>query len=293
MARRADIFRTLLPYINVGHYTEWNGFIIFGTPDFQELVDKIVGRPEGDDEAVQDILRTLISDAIVHGGRSKIAERLSLSPAPDFTSEPFKYHSPDAIYKAIEILSNIEPELQKAAEEHGGKPDPVGEADSIEAALAEEILDQLPKAVDRACTLDGMNLGRIPVEHLKRYFEEAHRCYLFGFNIACAVLCRAIVDTALQNVIDPQKLIKSRLKSLKSQDSYIAEMAIEAARGGILTDDRPECVIAVRDAGNAAIHGDSDFERLWQPRLGEIVDQTRKILSICIRVRHRTPPLSG
>lgn len=280
MARRADIFRTLLPYINVGHYMEWNGFIIFGTPDVQELMDKIVGRPEGDDEA-RDILRTLISDAVVHGGRSKIAERLSLQPAPDFTSEPFKYfkyHSPDAIYKAIEILSNIEPELHKAAEVHGGKPDPVGEADSIEAALAEEILGKLREAVDRASTLDGMNLGRIPVEHLKRYFEEAHRCYLFGFNIACAVLCRAIVDTALQNVVDPQKLIKLRLKSLKSQDSYIAEMAIEAARGGILADDRPECVIAVRDAGNAAIHDYPEFERKWLPRLGEIVDQTRKIL---------------
>lgn len=274
MARRADMFRSLLPYINVGHYMEWNGFIIFGTPDVEEVMDRIVGRPEGEDE-VQDMLRTLISDAIVHGGRSKMAERLSLNPAPEFTSEFFKYRSPDAIDKVMEILSNIKPELYKAAEVHGGKPDPVGEADSIEAALAEEILGKLPKAVDRASDLDGMNLGRIPVEHLKRYFEEAHRCYLFGFNIACAVLCRAIVDTALQNVVDPQKLIKSRLKP---QDSYIEEMAIEAGRGGILTDDRPECVIAVRDAGNTAIHGYPEFERTWLPRLGEIVDHTRKIL---------------
>lgn len=275
MARRAEMFRSLLPYINVGHYLEWNGFIIFGTPDFEEAMDRIVGRPEWEDVEVQDMLRTLISDAIVHGGRSKMAERLSLNPAPEFTSEFFKYHSPDAINRVMEILSNIEPKLHKAAEVHGGKPDPVGEADEIEAALAEEILGKLPKAVDRASDLDGMNLGRIPVEHLKRYFEEAHRCYLFGFNIACAVLCRALVDTALQNVVDPQKLIKSRLKP---QDSYIEEMAIEAGRGGILTDDRPECVIAVRDAGNAAIHDYPEFERKWLPRLGEIVDQTRKIL---------------
>lgn len=277
MSRRAEVLKSLLPYINVGHYTEWNGFIIFGTPDVQELMDKVTGAPrEDDDEAAQNLLRTFISDVVVHGGRKDLHERLSLGQAPELrVDELFMDQSPEVIQRVADLFEGMEPEIRAVAEAHRGTPDPAGEADSIEAALAEEIIGKLPKAVDRASTLDGLNLGKIPIKDLKGYFEEAHRCYLFGFNIACAVLCRAIIEAALQNVVDPKKLIKSKLKR---EDSYVEQMAIEAGRGGILTDDRPHCVIEVRDAGNAAIHKYPDFERIWLPKLGEIVDHTRKIL---------------
>ncbi len=38
---------------------------------------------------------------------------------------------------------------------------------------------------------------------IKQYFEEAHQCYLYGFNIACAVLCRSILESAFIERFDP------------------------------------------------------------------------------------------
>jgi hypothetical protein len=274
MTRRAEIFRSLLPYINVGHYTEWNGYVVFGALSIEEMMDKITSLPEPADPA-EDVLRKLISDFVVHGGRTDLAGKVSLNPPPEMKLDAFRYQSPEVIQRVLEMLQSIQPAVESNADQNRGVPDPVGEADSIEAALAEEMLVKLPNAVERASTLDGLNLGNIPIQHLKRYFEEAHRCYLYGFNIACAVLCRAIIETALQNVVDPNGLIKS---TLKPQDSYLATLAFEAGRGGILTDDRPQCVLDVRDAGNEAIHPSPSFERKWLPRLGEIVDNTRKIL---------------
>jgi hypothetical protein len=240
------------------------------------------GGPE-DEDAAENILREILSDIVVGGGRKEVAERVSLNTQHPDMSEVLDRHNeknqyqPEAFQRALEMLARGGEAANVVVERHGGVPDPVGEADSIEAALAEEILNKLPRAVDRAATLDGLNLGRIPIRDkgLKRYFEEAHRCYLYGFDTACAVLCRAIIETALENVIDPMHVIKN---SKKSEDSYIEALAIEAGRGGILTDDRCQCVSDIRDAGNKAVHDHPTFERRWLPRLAEIVDNTRKVL---------------
>lgn len=63
--------------------------------------------------------------------------------------------------------------------------------DYLDAAFAMELFGKLSKIVERSGALDEMVLN-IASEDVKRYFEETHRCYLFGFPIASAVLCRAL-----------------------------------------------------------------------------------------------------
>jgi hypothetical protein len=59
---------------------------------------------------------------------------------------------------------------------------------------------------------------------------------------------------------------------------YFERLLEEAERGGLLADDRPECARKVRHAGNDAIHEFPRFERQWEHKLGEILDDTRKVL---------------
>jgi len=123
--------------------------------------------------------------------------------------------------------------------------------------------------VDEQISLEG-----VPDKELRRYFEEAHHCYLYGLDVACAVLCRAILDSALERTCDPWHLIERNVP----RQEYFKRLLEEAERGGLLTDDRPESAWKVRHAGNDAIHEFPRFEILWQHKLGEILEDTRKVL---------------
>lgn len=54
---------------------------------------------------------------------------------------------------------------------------------------------------------------------------------------------------------------------------------IEAARGKLLSDKRAATAEMIRDCGNAAIHDLKTFREEYAPRLGQVLEETRKIVS--------------
>jgi hypothetical protein len=151
----------------------------------------------------------------------------------------------------------------------------------IEEHFANEMVAKLPKIVKRVISWDELAPEEIqrdlPPEDVKRYWEEAHRCYLYGFPVACVVLCRAILESALVQMIDRKRAIQ---RQTPKDVSYFANLIEHAKERGILTDDRPACAMDVRDAGNEAIHDYKEFQKRLQDArsVAKIVDSTRKIL---------------
>ena len=158
-----------------------------------------------------------------------------------------------------------------------GREDPATTS-NIEQHFANELVKKLPKIVDRAASLDEIGDEEIDkglvCGHVKSYWEEAHRCYLYGFHVACAVLCRAILASALENVCDPKGTIQ---KCIGPEESYFKALVEKARNDGLLTDDRPEWAIRIRDAGNDAIHNFPRFQQRWCGRLDDILLNTRKV----------------
>src|SRR5208283_5379472 len=116
--------------------------------------------------------------------------------------------------------------------------------DSIDSFFTQELLEKVPQAVSRAASLGQMSLERVPDKELRHYFGEAHSCFLYGLNVACAVLCRAILESALESTCDPTQILKRKVPS----NEYFETLVDEAARGGLLdpADDHPGCAIKVR-----------------------------------------------
>ena len=269
-SKRAIILKQLLPHIATDNYDEYDGYIIFGASSVFDMIDDIAARPgEREDDSVVRAAHELISRLRLHEGKDSVARRTSLDAPPRFRA--------DALSAESNVLWEI---LEKKRQEkggHAGHPPPSQPCveDSIDAALADELLGKLPKMVDRALRLDEISLGAVPNEGVKQYFYEALRCYVYGFRIACAVLCRAILASALENVCDPRGIVR---KSVAPGDSYFAALVERAKQDKLLTDDRPVCAIKVRDAGNDAIHDFQKFEDRWRNKLDEIVIDTRKVL---------------
>ncbi len=149
------------------------------------------------------------------------------------------------------------------------------ERDFLDAHFAQEVLKKLPKIVSRVSTLDALDLPAKVPDEVRQYFGEAHRCYLYGFSIACAVLCRALLESSLANEIDPKGMIK---KVLDPRKSYVFELAKRATNNKRLADTPSGWVEEIKCAGDKAIHNLKAFKECWEGKPGEVLDKTRKVL---------------
>jgi len=270
---RADVLRRVLKDINAGNYDEYDRYIVFGASNVFDMIEDIAAGNR-EDHSLGDAAHKLVSDSKLHDGRSKVADRISLSQRPEFKTDALARLSAEQLATFREILAKVL-EGKLGGAEHPRTPPDSDVEDKLDAAFAEELLGKLPKTVDRALRLDKVTLDRLPSEDVKFYFEEAHRCYLYEFHVACAVLCRAILAAALENVCDPRRSLKKRVAP---GDSYFKALVEKATRDGLLTDDRPGWAIKIRNAGNDAIHNFPLFKQCWSNKVDEILLNTRKVL---------------
>jgi hypothetical protein len=265
VSKRSRLLLEVLRHINDGNYDVQEELLSFGTrpSDAQAPADA--------DEIVFQKMRRLIYDYVA---RSAALERTSLSgpPALDSIRTEFK-----------QLMDQLKPEtratLGEAMREMGtGGAPPVppsgSQADSLDRYYSEEILNKLDTVVSRAVSLERVGLKVVPNKRVQLSFEEAHRCYLYGFHLACAVFCRAIVEGALREAVPADKELRT-----------IYALVEVARKKGALTGDRPKCAREVDKAGNLAIHEPDKFDRDYSAEKVEgILVNTRKVLEELYRV---------
>lgn len=271
--RRVDLLRQVLRVISDVDYAEENGYIEFGAESVSDVIINVTDPPDQHSEnSVERALAELIVDLKIHTGRIEAAQRISLGRPPVFATNAIRNLCPEDQDELRELINAIPKDST-----HGSRPKTPPEwkvEDVLEVAFAEEVLGKLPKIVDRASRLVKLNLEGVPPD-VARYFGEAHRCYLYGFHVACAVLCRAILSSALEQKIDSERTIA---KSLRNGESYFGKLVEKAQERGILRDDRPEWALKVRDAGNEAIHDLGRFEKHWEEDRDSVLLYTRIVL---------------
>ncbi len=153
----------------------------------------------------------------------------------------------------------VEPEAGNAELRPAQVLEENGDADSLDRYYSNEVVDKLPELLRRASRLSPLqvNTNNALASDLERYFSEAHQCYLYGFPVACAVLCRAILEASL------------RMK-LRGKFPDLADRIEEAHAQGMLSQERRVWAYEVKDAGNNAIH---QYERFAKGDLSNKVEE--------------------
>jgi len=276
-SRRAEILKRALPHINNGNYDEVGPYMVFGASSVWDMMmDLTDPASEREDYSLQASAEKLVSDSKVHDGRVQATRRTSLGPPPRFTTNALDKLSPQKQAAFHDLLEKASRERSTGARQSHTPPDSQV-ADALDAAYTDEVLGKLPKIVKRAASLDEMDLKGTP-EGIKHYFDEGHRCYLYGFHVACAVLCRAILESALKASVDPKGLIDRSLPKGRSYFKALVENAKQLQEKHDGRDDRP-CALDVKDAGDWAIHDIRRFNQVYGgERLHEVLANTRKVL---------------
>lgn len=276
--KRAGLLLRALECIDRDAYDSFQKYLIFGgtLDDLLWDVDHPGRREEGDSlkqvTALGEAMGEVHAELTARWGRSSAMHRTSVdSPSEEKRAlrglERLKGLGMTGMANEFQRLVDASYTTQESADDDH-------EWNILEAHYAKEVLRKLPKIVRRAAPLELLARSAKVPEEVRGYFSEAHRCYLYGFSIACAVLCRAILESSLVSEIDPKGTIK---RKLQLKDSYVEKLVEEAQRRKILTDDRPEWALRIRDAGNYAIHDLPKFKREWGERLDQIILNTRKV----------------
>jgi hypothetical protein len=241
--------------------------MIFGKAAFHEWLENPTGTAGEDD--MNDIfnqLRELTSDLHTRQGELRAAERTSVGGPP-----AAKAPRGTDLLKALEKVTGkrVEQTMQRFA---GTKNQRAEAFDQYYANLLLEKLDDIVKQVSMFEPIE----VQVQNPEVREYFKEAHDLYLFGFRIGAAVLCRALIDSALED--------KFEVPERKTGDKYrLGETALlreAAAEGGPLDEDDVNHAAWVREAGNRAIHSLDEFKRDYgDEKLEELVTVARTIFS--------------
>ena len=275
LSKRAQLLTEILRNFNDGNYERAGEGWSFG-PDRGVFRGQTKSLRTNQDEAVFQKMRRLVYD---HVARTAAIQRTSLSSPPtvDSLADEFK-----------KLMDELRPETREALGQELGpiaarQDAPIPEAvpaaedqlDALDRYYSEEILEKLDGMVSRAAALDRMGLGIVPNQKVQVLFDEAHRCYLYGFHSACAVFCRAILEGALKEVADPRN----------ETNGSIHDMVAVAVEKRLLTEVRPRCAREVAKAGNRAVHDPEMFERDFSAeKVEEILLNTRKVLEELYRL---------
>jgi hypothetical protein len=145
----------------------------------------------------------------------------------------------------------------------------LGQLESLDSRYSHEVLEVLGKIIVRVGTLDMLPLLSIPNRSVQLACEEAHRCYLYGFRIACAALCRATVESSLKESLE----VGGGKYSIEFNDL----LQLPAAKA--ILGDLWSFADQTRRAGNDAIHDATKFERQYSSdKVQELLLNTRRIV---------------
>lgn len=293
ISRRSAILRKALKFINKDDWTDYGTFMVFGPAP--RPVGTLPARPpsyrfmsyDEFSEALSGYLGLTLSKERTTVGRrpddSEFLERLQALPQDTrklineglFDGE-IADPTPENILHQIKeaIASKNEREALK-----GGSILPEHKIDDLDSWYCQEVLDKLDLIASRVAGLEAVRIKRMPNAKVRRCFEEAMRCYLYGFDLACLAMCRAMIEAVLKEVIDPHRQYRPS-KNMKGREaSYFLKLVDLAEHNGRLGGDLVKPAEKIKEAGDDAVHNANVFPRKYPAeKVQEILLRTRQIL---------------
>ncbi len=144
--------------------------------------------------------------------------------------------------------------------------------------VAREAISKGDEGVQRIFELYGLICHKKPSRETQRYLTRLGRCYVWGFDPECVILCRAVLDTAFREVVGDdlcEKHFGRRRSEFGLNDRIVA-----ACKEGIIDEDTKELAHEVKVRGDKAVHYQPDVTK-------KVFDTIRDTLTVLEMVNGR------
>lgn len=149
------------------------------------------------------------------------------------------------------------------------------------ASLAWEAMNIVEDGTRRILKLYILVIKTAPSKTTQSFLSRLSRCFVWGFDPECIILCRSAIDAAFRDVVDDE--ICRKYEILPRSYEFTLSSRIQAAfKEGIIDNRIRNAAYRVKNRGDKAVH--------YQPDLGEDVWQViRDTLSVLQRITKQQP----
>lgn len=128
---------------------------------------------------------------------------------------------------------------------------------AVRYSVAREFLNSLKVAEEqRIVDLQQLLTHLQPTPKTEKFLERVSRCYLFGFDLECLIVCRSVLDSELEANISTDDCIThlgKRRGTAEQLFGFVDRIGV-ATKMGRLTYEQAQLAHLVRKNGNQAVH---------------------------------------
>ena len=118
-------------------------------------------------------------------------------------------------------------------------------------------IERVEQGASRIFQLYKLVLCSVPSLPTQQFLGRLSRCYVWGFDPECVILCRAVIDTGFYHFVSDDICEKHRefQKDTKGQHYYTLANRIKASfQEGIIDREIREKAFRIKDRGDEAVH---------------------------------------
>jgi hypothetical protein len=124
--------------------------------------------------------------------------------------------------------------------------------DATEVLLARRLVPDVGEAADRCFRLGSYVIHHPPSEPVRKYLARLSRCYLAGYDAECVMLCRAVLENAVNERFQ---------RSGTTAPESMRQRLDKAVTSGWMSDKERGDAWTVWIRGNKVIHSDPELVR--------------------------------
>jgi hypothetical protein len=137
-----------------------------------------------------------------------------------------------------------------------------------------DLVGEIRGCAERTLKLNMLILATDPGTPTLSFLRRLSRCYIWGFDPECVILCRSVIDTAFKDTITDSLCEKYYTKRKPEDDFGLANRIVTAKKEKIITSDISKLAFLVKDRGDKAVHAQPDVTK---DVLGTIANTIRVI----------------
>jgi hypothetical protein len=122
-----------------------------------------------------------------------------------------------------------------------------------------EATGKIQEGTSRIFKLYGLVLQTRPSEATQKFLTRLGRCYIWGFDSECVMLCRAVLDTAFRDSVKDEICEKHFGKKHNRYDFTLNNRILAALNDGIIDEKTKKLAIKIKERGVKAIHYQPDI----------------------------------
>jgi len=146
-------------------------------------------------------------------------------------------------------------------------PDPQSEESPLKLVWERFIIDmsweairKIEEGASRIFRLYTLVLGYTPSKSTQQFLGRLSRCFIWGFDPECVILCRAVLDTAFRDTVSDE-VCEKRLDKRRRYNFTLNDRILAALNDGVIDEKTKKLAMKVKECGVKAVHYQPDITK--------------------------------